>query len=212
MKPGIYPRNYLKYRRNKRRNHISNPRLEPLSKVSNAARIVPATIEFVDIAGLVAGASQGEGLGNQFLAHIRECDAIAQVVREFTDKNIIHVHDSVDPTRDRDVINLELALADLQTITKRLDNVRKTLKGGGSKEIEAHIAYLERVKIAARATRIRTMDDDLRKKIGASAKRLELAYDALSGLYDRMGKIDFPVEAKFRSGSRQEELFQERSL
>jgi GTP-binding protein YchF len=125
---------------------VPDARLAPLARVSNAARIVPATIEFVDIAGLVAGASTGEGLGNQFLAHIRECDAIAQVVREFSDKNIIHVHDSVDPARDRDVINLELALADLQTVGKRLDNVRKMMKGGGSKEVEAHIAFLERMK------------------------------------------------------------------
>ncbi len=143
---------------------VPDARLLPLSKVSNAARIVPATIEFVDIAGLVAGASTGEGLGNQFLAHIREVDAIAQVVREFTDKNIIHVHDSVDPTRDRDVINLELALADLQTITKRLDNVRKTLKAGASKDIESHVAFLERVKTALEqghaARDVETTDDE----------------------------------------------------
>lgn len=143
---------------------VPDPRLAPLAAVSHAARIVPATIEFVDIAGLVAGASTGEGLGNQFLAHIRECDAIAQVVREFTDKNIIHVHDSVDPARDRDVINLELALADLQTVTKRLDGVRKMMKAGATKEVEAHVAFLERVKAAlesgAAARDVETSDDE----------------------------------------------------
>lgn len=143
---------------------VPDERLAPLAKVSSAARIVPATIEFVDIAGLVKGASAGEGLGNQFLAHIRECDAIAQVVREFTDKNIIHVHDSVDAARDRDIINLELALADLQTVTKRLDSVRKNLKSGGTKELEAHINYLERVKTGleqgSAARDIETNDDE----------------------------------------------------
>ena len=143
---------------------VPDPRLAPLAAVSNAARIVPATIEFVDIAGLVAGASTGEGLGNQFLAHIRECDAIAQVVREFTDRNIIHVHDSVDPARDRDVINLELALADLQTVDKRLDNVRKMMKSGATKEVGAHVTFLERVKSAlergAAARDVETSDEE----------------------------------------------------
>lgn len=125
---------------------VPDSRLTPLADVSKSARIVPTTISFVDIAGLVKGASAGEGLGNQFLAHIRECDAIAQVVREFTDRNIIHIHDSVDAARDREVINLELALADLQTVTKRLENVRKSMKAGATKELEAHVAYLERVR------------------------------------------------------------------
>ena len=98
---------------------VPDERLGALEKLYSAKRVVPATIEFVDIAGLVKGASRGEGLGNKFLSHIRECDAIIMVVRCFDDPNIINVSDTVDPVRDADTINTELCLADLESIEKR---------------------------------------------------------------------------------------------
>ena len=102
-------------------------------------------IEFVDIAGLVAGASKGEGLGNKFLSHIREVDAIAQVVRNFSDSNVIHVNNKVNPVDDASVINLELALADLQTVGKRLETTKKNAKGSAAKDFQKSIELLERV-------------------------------------------------------------------
>ena len=105
-------------------------RLDKLSAMSNSKKAVPAAVEFVDIAGLVKGASEGEGLGNQFLSHIREVDAIAEVVRIFDDPDVLHVHGQVDPLHDIEVINLELALADLQTAEKQLDRLERDSKGG----------------------------------------------------------------------------------
>src|ERR1700759_1134236 len=99
---------------------VPDSRLETLTKMSKSVRTVPAVIEFVDIAGLVAGASQGEGLGNQFLSHIREVDAILQIVRIFEDTDIIHVNNKIDPLFDIETINLELILADTETVEKRL--------------------------------------------------------------------------------------------
>ncbi|MFM8293082.1 MAG: redox-regulated ATPase YchF, partial [Microcystaceae cyanobacterium] len=124
-------------------------RLEVLANLSQSAKIVPTRIEFVDIAGLVKGASQGEGLGNQFLANIREVDAIVQVVRCFEDDDIIHVSGSVDPVRDIEVINLELALADLTQTEKRLERCRKQAKG--NKEFQAEVAVLEKILAALNA-------------------------------------------------------------
>lgn len=108
---------------------VPDERLEVLAKISKSEKITPATIEFVDIAGLVKNAHKGEGLGNQFLSHIREVDAIAHVVRFFEDEKITHVEQSVDPLRDVEVINTELALADLATIEKTLERVREKAKG-----------------------------------------------------------------------------------
>ncbi len=109
---------------------VPDERLEKLSQFSKSAKTIPAAVEFVDIAGLVKGASEGEGLGNQFLSHIREVDAIAEVVRIYDDANLIHVSGKVDPVNDIEVINLELTLADLSTTTKRLGNVEKDAKRG----------------------------------------------------------------------------------
>ena len=109
---------------------VPDERLNKLSEFSNTQKTVPAAVEFVDIAGLVKGASEGEGLGNQFLSHIRETDAIAEVVRIFEDDNVIHVHGKVDPVSDIETINLELILADEQTVTKRLANIEKDVKRG----------------------------------------------------------------------------------
>lgn len=107
---------------------VPDERLEQLAKLYSTEKIVPATVTFVDIAGLVAGASQGEGLGNQFLSHIRSCNAIVQVVRAFEDNNVIHVDEAHDPKKDIDTINTELVLADLQTVQKRLPKFEKEAK------------------------------------------------------------------------------------
>ncbi len=107
---------------------VPDPRLDELGELYHTRKIVPATVTFVDIAGLVAGASNGEGLGNQFLSHIRSCNAIVQVVRAFEDPNVIHVDDHLDPRKDIDVINTELVLADLQTVEKRLPKLEKEAK------------------------------------------------------------------------------------
>lgn len=124
---------------------VPDERLLLLSKLSNSIKTIPAIVEFVDIAGLVKGAAEGAGLGNQFLSHIREVDAIAEVVRIFEDDNVIHVDGGVDPVRDIEVINLELVLADLQTVSKRLANVEKDAKRGDKNAvIEAPV--LERLK------------------------------------------------------------------
>ncbi|MCX6762721.1 MAG: redox-regulated ATPase YchF [Candidatus Moranbacteria bacterium] len=108
---------------------VPDERLEKLAKMSKSAKVVPTIIEFVDIAGLVAGAAQGEGLGNKFLAHIREVDAIAQVVRVFENSDITHVHNKIDPQNDIEVINTELILADLETVTKRIAKLEKEARG-----------------------------------------------------------------------------------
>ena len=112
---------------------VPDERLEKLASLYNCKKITPATIEFVDIAGLVKGASRGEGLGNKFLSHIREVDAIVHVVRCFEDENVTHVEDSVDPIRDINIINLELILADMETVQKRYDKAFGMIKSGDKK-------------------------------------------------------------------------------
>lgn len=124
---------------------VPDERLKRLAEVSKSKKIIPTTIEFVDIAGLVKGASEGEGLGNKFLSHIREVDAIAQVVRAFSDDNVIHVHNRVDPRDDASIINTELALADMQTVEKRLENAKKSAKGAGAKEYGWQVELLQRI-------------------------------------------------------------------
>ncbi|MBW4483202.1 MAG: redox-regulated ATPase YchF [Tildeniella torsiva UHER 1998/13D] len=122
---------------------VPDARLRVLADISSSVETVPARVEFVDIAGLVQGASQGEGLGNQFLANIREVDAIVHVVRCFEDDDIIHVSGSVDPVRDIEVINLELALSDLAQLERRVDRVRKLARA--DKEAQAELAILEKI-------------------------------------------------------------------
>ena len=122
---------------------VPDERLQQLAELSSSQEIVPTRVEFVDIAGLVAGASQGEGLGNKFLANIREVDAIVHVVRCFEDDDVIHVSGSVDPGRDAEVINLELALADVAQIEKRRERLKKQMRT--SKEAQVEDAVLERI-------------------------------------------------------------------
>ena len=112
---------------------VPDKRLEVLEGLCNPKRVVPATVEIVDIAGLVKGASKGEGLGNQFLANIRETDAILHVLRCFDDPNIVHVDGTVDPVRDKEVIDLELQLKDLETVENRISKVQKQATTGGDK-------------------------------------------------------------------------------
>ena len=124
---------------------MPDPRLQKLSEIVKPERIVPAAVEFVDIAGLVAGASKGEGLGNQFLANIRECDAIAHIVRCFNDDNVVHVAGEVNPLNDIAVINTELALADLATVEKALNRYAKQARSGGDKEAMKLVLVLEKL-------------------------------------------------------------------
>ncbi len=132
---------------------VPDPRLAALAAIARPERVIPATVEFVDIAGLVAGASKGEGLGNQFLANIRECDAIAHIVRCFEDENVVHVAGKIDPVSDIEVINTELALADLQTVDKQLAKWSKVAKSGGDKEAQRLVAALEKIAPALNEAR-----------------------------------------------------------
>ena len=149
---------------------VPAPRLEALRQVSSSKEVVPTRVEFVDIAGLVAGASQGEGLGNKFLANIREVDAIVHVVRCFEDDDVIHVSGSVDPVRDAEVINLELALADASQIEKRRERLKKQLRT--SKEAQLEDAVLERIAVvldaggAARSVGLNEEEQALLKPLG----------------------------------------------
>jgi hypothetical protein len=131
---------------------VPDPRLERLFETVRPKKKVPATVQFVDIAGLVEGASQGEGLGNQFLSHIREVDAVVHVIRCFADPDVTHVMGPVDPVRDHDVITSELALADLAVVERRLDKARKTARAG-DKEAVIETGILERVMTELNAGR-----------------------------------------------------------
>jgi len=142
---------------------VPDPRLQALAEIVKPERIVPAIVEFVDIAGLVAGASKGEGLGNKFLANIRETDAITHVVRCFEDPNVIHVAGKIDPLSDIEVINTELALADLATVEKALSRYTKAAKSGNDKEAIKLAAVLERVRAQldqAKPVRALDLSDD----------------------------------------------------
>lgn len=129
---------------------VPDERLDKLGALSKSVKILPTTVEFVDIAGLVEGASQGEGLGNQFLQHIREVDAIAQMVRIFEDDNVTHVHGTIDPLHDIEVITLELILADLQVVTKRIGTVEKLVRAQ-DKAAVAEKAILDKLQAALEA-------------------------------------------------------------
>ena len=146
---------------------VPDPRLNSLAAIAHPEKVVPATVEFLDIAGLVAGASQGEGLGNQFLGHIREVDAIAHVVRCFASGDVIHVAGKVDPLSDMEVIDTELALADLATLEKGLERAVKAGKSGDKDAIKRR-SLLERVKVqldAARPVRAMDLSEEERREI-----------------------------------------------
>ena len=147
---------------------VPDARLDALAEMYNPEKYTPAIIEFVDIAGLVRGASKGEGLGNKFLSHIREVDAILHVVRCFEDDNIIHVDGKINPLRDVDTINLELIFADIEMMEKRLNNSRKALKG--DKSVASEIAAFEKVLAALEA--------------GQSARSVDLTEDELAYFHE----------------------------
>ncbi|MBT6691634.1 redox-regulated ATPase YchF [Candidatus Parcubacteria bacterium] len=125
---------------------VPDDRLDKLTKMSQSAKTIPTTIEFVDIAGLVKGASEGEGLGNKFLSHIREVDAIVQVIRYFNNGDVTHVHGKVDPEYDKQIINLELIMADLDTVSKHLDKVVSKMKGPYDKILDKEKVILDKVR------------------------------------------------------------------
>ena len=143
---------------------VPDERLEPLARLVKTEKIVPATVEFLDIAGLVRGASKGEGLGNQFLANIRETDTVVQVVRCFEDENIVHVEGKVDPLRDIETIQIELALSDLATVERRREKAQKNLKSG-DKVARQELDVLEKIwpaLEAGRSARTVALTDDER--------------------------------------------------
>lgn len=124
---------------------VPDDRLDKLANLYHSKKVTPAVIEFVDIAGLVKGASRGEGLGNKFLSHIREVDAIVHVVRCFEDENITHVESTVDPVRDIETITLELILSDIEAVQKRMDRIKSAARGGADKNAAAEFSFLERL-------------------------------------------------------------------
>ena len=145
---------------------VPDPRLQQLAEIIKPERIVPAIVEFVDIAGLVAGASKGEGLGNQFLAHIRETDAIVNVVRCFQDDNVIHVAGKVDPIADIEVIQTELCLADMGTVEKSLQRYTKAAKSGNDKEAAALVQLLTKVQaVLDEGKPVRTLELNDQEKV-----------------------------------------------
>jgi len=123
---------------------VPDERLKKIAEVSKSKKIIPTVIEFVDIAGLVAGASKGEGLGNKFLSHIREADAIVQVVRAFSDSNVVNTQGKVDPKSDAEIVNIELALADLAMVQKRLEALRSAAKNPANKEASKQLEFFEK--------------------------------------------------------------------
>jgi GTP-binding protein YchF len=126
---------------------VPDTRLDVIAEIAQPQKVVPAVVEFVDIAGLVKGASEGQGLGNQFLANIRETDAIAQVVRCFEHPNVVHLAGSIDPVSDIEVINTELALADLDSVDKQLAKYEKVAQAGGDKEAQRLVAALKKIRV-----------------------------------------------------------------
>jgi ribosome-binding ATPase len=146
---------------------VPDPRLAQLAEIARPEKVVPTTVEFVDIAGLVAGASQGEGLGNQFLAHIREVDAIAHVVRCFDSTDVIHVAGRVDPIADVEIVDTELALADLATLERGLERATRAAKSGDKDAIRRR-ALFERVKVqldSAKPVRALALSEEERRDL-----------------------------------------------
>ncbi len=176
---------------------VPDPRLEALAQIVKPQKIQHAIVEFVDIAGLVAGASKGEGLGNQFLANIRETDAIVHVVRCFADDNIVHVSGSVDPLRDIEVIDTELCLADLATVEKALVRYSKQAKAGGDKEAKLLVDVLEKCRAQLDQARpVRALDlskeewNNLRPFFLLTAKPVLYAANVMEGGFDNNPHLD----------------------
>jgi GTP-binding protein YchF len=154
---------------------VPDERLEKLAKMSRSRRVIPAVVEFVDIAGLVKGASTGEGLGNKFLSHIREVDAIIQVVRAFENSDITHVYNRISPVEDVEIINAELIIADLETVKKRIEKLQKEARGN-NKESTAKLAVAEKIKKTLEEGKLANQTElDLKNEyIGTAVKELSL--------------------------------------
>lgn len=181
---------------------VPDTRLDRLAEMSNSQKKIPAAVEFVDIAGLVKGASEGEGLGNQFLSHIREVDALAEVVRIFDDEDIHHVAGSVDPRYDIEVIDLELVQADLQSAEKRLERVERDAKGGDKDSI-AERDVLQKIIPALRAGKAaRTVKLEEKERIAAKALHLLTMKPLLYVLNRKSGAVNVDAEG----GPRWQEL------
>ena len=177
---------------------VPDPRLDALARFSGSKKVLPAVIEFVDIAGLVKGASKGEGLGNAFLANIREVDAILHLVRLFDDPNIIHVHGDVDPASDVEVITLELVMADLQTVTKRLQNIERDVKRG-DKQAVLEKAVLERVAAlleAGKPARLVSLSDEERPIV--NTMHLLTMKQVVYGLNRAQGKAILDTDPRYQ--------------
>lgn len=151
---------------------VPDERLYKLAEFSKTKKTIPAAVEFVDIAGLVKGASAGEGLGNQFLTNIRETDAIAEVVRIFEDNNVIHVDGKIEPMKDIDVINLELILADMQTVSKRIGNISREIKSGKKEAVIEHGALLKLEKVLEEGKLANTIEFNEKELIAVKSLHL----------------------------------------
>jgi GTP-binding protein YchF len=151
---------------------VPDERLEKLETLVNPERVVPTTMEIVDIAGLVKGASKGEGLGNQFLANIRETDAIIHVVRCFDDGNVIHVDGSVDPVRDKEIIDTELQLKDLETIEKRISSLSRVIKSGDKDLVKEHELAVKILATLENGNSVRTLEFDEKEAVVVKAFQL----------------------------------------
>lgn len=179
---------------------VPDERLTLLSKFSDSKKTLPAVVEFVDIAGIVKGASEGEGLGNKFLANIRECDAIAHVVRVFEDSNITHVHGKPDPLHDIDVINLELVLADLETVKKRVENLGREVKAGNKESIIEHAALTKILAALAEGKPARSVE--LEEAEAKKAKLMNLlTMKKMLYVLNVKGKVPQNIEKSVPEGS-----------
>ena len=147
---------------------VPDERLQKLAKMSESAKIVPAVVEFVDIAGIVKGASEGEGLGNKFLANIREVDAIVQIVRVFENENIIHVHNKIDPINDIEIINAELILADLETVNKTELRLEKEIRGN-KKGADKQLEIVRKVKMALESGKLANEAEGIQEMLNSPA-------------------------------------------
>jgi len=196
---------------------VPDERVDILAEFSKSIKKIPAVIEFVDIAGLVKGASEGEGLGNKFLAHIREVDAIAEVVRIYEDSNITHVSNKIDPIDDIETINLELILADLQTVTKRINNIAREVKRGDKAEVAENVVLVkieEVLKAGQMANSVSLNEDEhkilkglslistkpilyvLNKKAGAKLADVDRVLDYLKSLKASYVVVDAKIEGE----------------
>jgi len=181
---------------------VPDERLDVLAKMHQPEKLTPTTIEFVDIAGLVRGANKGEGLGNKFLSHIREVDAIVHVVRCFEDDNVVHVDGTVDPVRDMETINLELIFADMETVEKRIERSKKLLKTG-DKKIAEEVALLERMYTHLEQGKpVRTMqltDDEQQMCAGFFLLTTKPVIYVANIMESQLGEDNLPLVEKLRA-------------